>query len=201
MESLIFARLILIVKHVFIKNWGNYRKDWTWSESREPSRTPNLDMGDIIESYDISDGTFKIAFLWAQYSYKYWKSSSTRLLRLEFFADFQIKKVYGFWSQSSGWKWSKLHCIWSILQNWAIWPLRLVENQYDLNPNTNKNQACKKLAMRKKRKGKKCLHHLFLLLLLQVLTYVLYQSHSNQFCIFYKVLDPPGQKEEGPSES
>lgn len=42
-----------------------------WSSSLEPSRDPTIDLEDIVESYDILGGTFKIVFLWVRCSSPY----------------------------------------------------------------------------------------------------------------------------------
>jgi hypothetical protein len=52
-----------------VRNWQNYQKDSTksnWTNMRVIY--PTLDLEDIVESYVIPNGTFKIVFLWVRYS-------------------------------------------------------------------------------------------------------------------------------------
>jgi hypothetical protein len=54
-----------------VRSWERNQMDPDWSYSREPTKTliyPTLDLGDIVESYDIPGGTFKMVFLWARFS-------------------------------------------------------------------------------------------------------------------------------------
>ena len=72
---------------------------------REPTRTliyPNLDLKGIVESYDISGGTFKIVFLWLRRS-EPGSDPPLGSYSYDFLLKYKSKK-------SVGRKWSYLYC-------------------------------------------------------------------------------------------